>query len=95
MRAIQRTHRADEDLIEIWLHIARESPAAADRVLDAIERRWQQLACHPCSGMAREDIGPGIRHLPTGQYLTLYRVLESTIEIVRVLHGRRAMGPIA
>lgn len=89
MRAVKRTERADEDLIEIWLSIAAMDPDAADRVLDAIERRWQQLAQHPASGMARDDIAPGIRHLVAGQYLTLYRAHPEGIEIVRVLHGRR------
>jgi toxin ParE1/3/4 len=93
--AILRTDRADEDLIAIWLHIAQDSPAAADRALDAIQRRWQQLAQHPYSGIARDDIGPGIRHLVAGQYLTLYRVSGSGIEIVRILHGRRAISPIS
>lgn len=89
MPAIRRTARADEDLIGIWSHIAAENPAAADRVLDAIEARWQQLMRHPRSGMARDDITPGIRHLVAGQYLILYRVKREEIVIVRVLHGRR------
>lgn len=89
MLPIIRTARADEDLIDIWMNIAADNPSAADRVLDAIERRWQQLAQHPHSGMAREDIVPGIRHLIVGQYLTLYRISGGGIEIVRVIHGRR------
>lgn len=93
MLAIVRTARADEDLIAIWLHIARDNPTAADRVLDAIERRWRQLAQHPYSGIARDDIGPGIRHLVAGHYLTLYRVSDKAIEIIRILHGRREIGP--
>lgn len=92
MLAIVRTDRADEDLIAIWLHIAGDNPAAADRVLDAIERRWQQLAQHPYSGIARDDIGAGIRHLVAGRYLTLYRVSDPAIEIIRILHGRREIG---
>lgn len=89
--AVIRSNRADEDLIEIWIEIAKENPDAADRVLDAIELRWQQLARHPHSGMARDDIVPGIRHLVVGNYLTLYRIAEDGIEIVRVLHGRRKL----
>jgi toxin ParE1/3/4 len=50
---IIRTARADEDLIAIWAYIAAEDLAAADRVVDAIEARWVQLARHPYSGMAR------------------------------------------
>ena len=86
---IIRTNSADEDLIEIWTHIAAENPAAADRVLDAIEARWQQLAQHPYSGVARDDITPGIRHLIAGEYLSLYRIEGDRIEIIRVIHGRR------
>ena len=93
--SVRRSSRADEDLISIWLEIAKEDPAAADRVLDAIESRWRQLAHFPYSGIARDDVAPGIRHLVAGQYLTLYRVTEDAIEIIRIIHGRRRIGPAA
>lgn len=90
--AVLRTAQADEDLISLWLPIAKDDPAAADRVLDAIERRWGQLADFPYSGIAREDIAPGIRHLVAGQYLTLYRILDDAILVVRILHSRRKVA---
>ena len=89
---IVRNARAEEDLIAIWLHVARDNEAAADRLLDRIEARWQQLATYPHSGASRDDIAPGIRHLIVGEYLILYRAGEDAIEIVRVLHGRRDIG---
>ncbi|WP_201410743.1 type II toxin-antitoxin system RelE/ParE family toxin [Mesorhizobium sp. J8] len=89
MRAIVRTSHAEEDLIAIWQYVARDSEAAADRLLDRIENRWQQLAIYPASGPLRDDIAPGIRHLVVGEYLTFYRVGEDAVEILRVLHGRR------
>ncbi|WP_245435805.1 type II toxin-antitoxin system RelE/ParE family toxin [Mesorhizobium tamadayense] len=58
-------------------------------LVDALERRWDLLTLHPFSGAPRDDIAPGIRHLIVGEYLTLYRVGEDAIEIIRVLHGRR------
>jgi toxin ParE1/3/4 len=84
-----RTKRADDDLVEIWAHIAQDNPLAADRTLDAIEAHWSHLALHPLLGRARDDIASGIRHLVTGQYLTLYRFANEDVEILRVLHGRR------
>lgn len=93
MAGISRSNLADEDLIDIWLAIAKDDPATADRVLEAIELRWQQLLAYPASGVAREDIGEGIRHLVMGSYLTLYRATGDDIEIVRVLHGRRRIAP--
>jgi toxin ParE1/3/4 len=92
VHSIIRTDRADEDLIEIWSYIAADNISSADRVLDAIEARWDNLARHPYSGVARDDIAPGIRHLVSGEYLTLYRLSGSAIEIVRVLHGRRRIS---
>ncbi|MGR9438507.1 type II toxin-antitoxin system RelE/ParE family toxin (plasmid) [Rhizobium leguminosarum] len=92
MLPIIRTNRADEDLIEIWSYIAIDNISAADRVLDAIEARWDNLARHPYSGVARDDIAPGIRHLVSGEYLTLYRLSGSAIEIVSGLHGRRKIS---
>lgn len=92
MSTVLRTDRADEDLIEIWLNIAADSPAAADRVVDAIVERWRQLETHPYSGPAREDIGVGIRHLVSSPFLTLYRVEGDDVRILRVLHGRRRIG---
>lgn len=93
MLSIIRTDRADEDLIEIWTYIAVENISAADRVLDAIGARWDSLARHPYSGVARDDIAPGIRHLVSSEYLTFYRLKGSAVEIVRVLHGRRKISP--
>lgn len=91
MLPIVRTRHADGDLIDIWDYVAERDPAAADRVVLEIERRWRQLRTHPRSGVAREDIGPGVRHLVTGRYLILYRVGEA-VEILRILHGRREIG---
>ena len=91
-RRIVRSARADEDLIEIWLWIARDDPAAADRVLDAIEARWSQLAENPLSGPARDDIQPGLRPLVAGRCLILYWAAPAAVRILRVLHRRRRIA---
>jgi toxin ParE1/3/4 len=69
-------------------YIAEHNPNAAIRLVDMLERRWDLLTLHPFSGAPREDIAAGIRHLVVGEYLTLYRVGEDAVEILRV-HGRR------
>lgn len=90
--ALIRSAGAEEDLIEIWSHVAAFSETAADRLLDRFERRWELLTSQPYSGAAREDIAPGLRHVVVGEYLSLYRVTEEAILIVRVLHGRRDLS---
>jgi toxin ParE1/3/4 len=86
---VVRTARAERDLIEIWSYIAERDPAAADRLLDRLEARWELLATQPRSGAPRDDISPGLRHLVVGQYLSLYRLTQYEVVIIRVIHGRR------
>ncbi|CCV14818.1 type II toxin-antitoxin system RelE/ParE family toxin [Mesorhizobium sp. STM 4661] len=81
--------QAAVDLEDIGDYIASHNPNAAIRLVDALEKRWHLLTLYPFSGPLRDDIAPGIRHLVVGEYLTLYRVGDEAIEIVRVLHGRR------
>lgn len=89
MIAIRKSARAEEDIYEAWRYTALDNRAAADRFLDAIERRIDLLTRHPFSGSPREDLAPGIRHLVSGSYLILYRIEEDGVRIVRIMHGRR------
>jgi toxin ParE1/3/4 len=81
--------QAEEDLIEIWLNVAKDDQRAADRLLDDLERRSERLAQHPGMGRRRPDIAAELRYLPVGPYLILYRLTEERVEIVRFVHGRR------
>ena len=92
MALIQNTARAEQDIYEAWRYIALENGHAADRFLDALERRLDQLILHPWSGRAREDLGPGVRHLNALQYAVYYRVEPDCIRVIRVMHGRRGIG---
>jgi toxin ParE1/3/4 len=88
---IRRSPAARQDLDEIWYAIGIDNVAAADRVIDFIEHRMQQLRDHPLSGQPRNELGPGIRHLVAGQYLVLYRATDDHILIVRVFYGSRRL----
>jgi toxin ParE1/3/4 len=37
MPVIKRTAQAEEDMIDIWIYIAQDNPAAADRLFDKID----------------------------------------------------------
>ncbi len=89
MPVVRRTAQAEEDLIEIWIYIAQDNPAAADRLIDKFDSKFFLLAEQPALGPAREDIAPELRYLPVGNYLILYRIIESGIEVVRVVQGAR------
>jgi toxin ParE1/3/4 len=89
MGILRRTRRAEQDLIDIWLWIAADSPSAADRLLARIDSTCRRLAEHPRLGPARPDIAADARAFVVGRYLVLYRLTDNGIEIVRVVHGAR------
>jgi toxin ParE1/3/4 len=86
-----RTTQAEEDLIEIWRHIALDSVRAADRLLDRLDEKSHMLAGNPRLGTERADIAAGVRSWPVGSYLILYRELDDGVEIVRYAHGARRL----
>ena len=89
MARYTRTARCEEDLIDIWTYVARDSLAAADRLLDQIDEVCERLTEFPGMGAARPDLAEQLRYFVTGPYLVLYRVAASGVEIVRVAHGAR------
>ena len=94
MPRIIRTPRARLDLIDIWIWIAADNPAAADRLVDLIDEKLRLLADNPRLGPARPDIAPDLRLFPLRRYLILYREQPEGIEVVRIIHGRRRLAGI-
>ena len=88
-RILRLTQRAEDDLIAIWTYIATHNPRAADQLLDDIDTKARLLSEFPEIGQARPDIAEGLRYLPIGSYLILYRQITQGIEVVRVVHGAR------
>lgn len=91
MAGVRLAESAQEDLLDAWLHIARDSPTAADRVVDAIEREAVTLAGQPLMGRARPELGKGVRSWPTSTpYLLFYLGGKAGgITILRILHHAR------
>jgi toxin ParE1/3/4 len=81
--------QAETDIAEISVYIAHDSKAAAHRWVEAVFARCERLADMSELGVARDEIRPGLRMMPTGNYLILYRKSSGSIEIVRVLDSRR------
>jgi len=91
MKRIRVSHRAERGLDSIWQFIAADasSLAIADSVVDAIVAHFVVLARQPKAGMSREEIDPGVRSFPSGNYLSYYRESKSHLVISRILHGKR------
>jgi toxin ParE1/3/4 len=86
---VWRHPKANEDLLDIWLFIARRNIEAADGIVESIEDKFRLLSDYPEIGRPRPEIGPGVRSVAVGNYLVLYRSMTGRVEIVRVIHGAR------
>lgn len=93
MPAILITPAAETDVINLWVSIARDNPAAADRVYQAAETTFATLASMPNIGTIYQPKRAklhGLRFFPIKQfpsYIIYYRETTAGIEIVRVLHS--------
>ena len=86
--------RAEADLDDIWLYIAKESGSIeiANRLIDTITQRFHTLAQFPYIGHSREeDFGPGYHSLAVGEHVIVYCVENEDALILRVVHGRRQL----
>ena len=84
--------QAEAELDNIWYYVAKESGSVeiADRLIDSITERFYLLACHPHIGRRRdEDLRPGLRSFPVGEYVIIYRVEEKDALILHVFRGSR------
>lgn len=89
MRRVLRSRLAGDDLLEVWLHLAKRDELAADRLIDRIESVCLKLATSPGLGRSRDELARGLRSFPVGRYVIFYRPCRGGIEVARVLHGAR------
>ena len=84
-----------QDLPDIYAFIAERDSAAAERVLDAVEETFRQLARNPDCGVLYPTRNRKLRELrmfPVSgfpNYLVFYRVETASIRILYVTHGAR------
>ena len=92
---VQKMPQAAADLVEIAACIAEDNPEAAERLLHTAEAALGMIASMPSVGRAYRVQSPAAQGMRVWRvegferYLILYRVVQSRVEIVRVLHGSR------
>ena len=70
-------------------YISRDSPAAAARVVRAINRAVENLRRYPAMGRPGRAIGTRELLVPGTPYVIPYRVRNNAVEVLRVFHGAR------
>lgn len=82
------------DLEEIGDFIACENPARAVSFLDELEAHCRRIARMPEALPTRDDLASGLRMAVHGNYLILFRVVDNTVRIERIVHGARITGDL-
>lgn len=98
--SITRRPAVIDDLINLAYYIAQDDLAAADRFLDACDETFHELEQMPGLGRVREFRNPALKDIRMWfvkgfkHHLIFYRLTNTGIEIIRVLHGARDLEHI-
>lgn len=90
------TNRAADQLLDIRDAVGRTSEVYAERIVDRLLARSEQLEAFPRSGRRvpefdREDL----REVVDAPYRLIYRIREEQIDVLSVVHQRRRLPPTA
>ena len=87
---VEITEAAEADITEIWEYIIQDKPDAAtafvlrlEEQIGTLERFHERCPLVP----ENELLGTAYRHLLYGNYRTIFKIVESRVIIMRVLHG--------
>lgn len=80
--------QADVDNLAYYVFVESGSIETADRIIESLTARFSLLGSHPRAGRRRDDLRPGMRGFPVGEYVILYRVEGDDAVILRVIGGR-------
>jgi toxin ParE1/3/4 len=93
MRKLLIKRQARVDLLDIWDYIAADNVTAANRVLQKLDAAMRGLADMPGKGHTRAEVrDPRYRFWTVYSYVIAYRYDDTTLTVVRVVHGRRNFG---
>jgi toxin ParE1/3/4 len=84
---IRWTPEAASSLEHISLRIAEDNPEAALKTVRIIFQRIEQLVTFPHRGRIGREEGSRELVLSPLPYIAVYRVTDSTIEILQIWHG--------
>lgn len=84
------SRRAQRDLRRIHRYVATESGARrADDLIERVLAVCSLFATQPEAGKPRPEFGRDVRSCSYGPYLVFYRSRGSTMQVIRIIHGRR------
>jgi toxin ParE1/3/4 len=94
MAGVQRSPQAEADLESILGDLNLKDPAVADRYAAAFDEKGQALARFPEIGRRRPEIAANVLSTLVPPYVLFYRIDGETVQILRILHGKRDLRHI-
>ncbi|MCY7284926.1 MAG: type II toxin-antitoxin system RelE/ParE family toxin [Cyanobacteria bacterium CAN_BIN43] len=86
------TNTAIDHLVSIYEYVAHDSKPYAERLIDRLTRRSEQIAAFPLSGrMVPEYRDESIREVIERPYRIIYRIKTDQIDILAVVHGAQEL----
>jgi addiction module RelE/StbE family toxin len=90
---------ADDDLFDIVTYISKtlHAPKAAESFMAELDKLVEQLRSFPYSHELYQDVGNlqyEVRRAVVKNYIVFYVVADKTVEIHRILYGRRDMKQV-
>ncbi|MBN1662070.1 MAG: type II toxin-antitoxin system RelE/ParE family toxin [Deltaproteobacteria bacterium] len=85
----------ETDITEIWDYIAQDNPGAACAFILQLEKQIGTLERYPerCPLIPEnESLDTAYRHLLHGNYRTIFKIIGTSVIILRVIHGARLLN---
>ena len=92
-RRFELSPDAINDLTAIYNYVAEQNPSAALKLLNDIETKIKEMARSGISGVSRNWVRPGLRAMPFRGRCIYFRVTDSNLYVLRVVHGRQLITP--
>jgi len=87
------TDNALKRLLDIYEYISQNSPLYAERMVDRLTKRSEQIASFPMSGRnVPEYPAEDIRELIEKPYRIIYRIKPDQIDVLAVVHGAQLLS---
>jgi len=88
------TNTAIDHLLSIYEYVSHDSDVYADRLMDRLTRRSQQIGTFPRSGRSVPEYeAPDIREVIEGSYRIIYRIKKEQINVLAVIHSAQQLPP--
>lgn len=89
MARYEFTPEAEQNLRDIWRHIAPDNEPAADALLLRIFNQIELASRQPLMGTQRPELSNTARILIEGNYIIIYEPMPYGVLIVAIVYGGR------